>query len=435
MKKTALRKKRILKHKLVSPIKSRRASFRRKQRRQTSQVNLSQYKNKFAPHPAALYTVEPEVTTPSASIEQSTSPSIRNLIQRGVVVIVALLFIMSMASAGSLTPSATPSSTGYTLSDIYTRLTTNATTSEGNHGFSIASSPSGTLRTLIEIFNAIPTIDATKVTSGTAYLGITGTYNTANLTTSTVATSTIFGVGLRGALFGDTSSSLVCASATYAGNISITSSSLIASSTACGTTGGIFLNLFNGTITNFPGGTRANGGADDYNNGGSAPTDRYTKSWTACAAGNNYCGTGLTSADAKDDSTGIIWSLPCNGAGCDTFSDSSPMSYAWASSTTNANNFSTAQSATSTATGLCTNGDHAETGWFLPHQKQLLQAYIDGSYGNLEAVLIEQVYWTATTASRSTTAAHVSSLSSLGNASGAATLLKTSGSAKVRCVR
>jgi hypothetical protein len=44
-----------------------------------------------------------------------------------VTVSLALLLCAGVAYAGSLTPSASPAATSYTLSDIFTRLTTNAT--------------------------------------------------------------------------------------------------------------------------------------------------------------------------------------------------------------------------------------------------------------------------------------------------------------------
>jgi len=157
--------------------------------------------------------------------------------------------------------------------------------------------------------------------------------------------------------------------------------------------------IFNGTSGAFTGGSQANGGADDYNNAGSPPSDRYTGTWTACAAGNSYCGTGDAGADAKDDSTSLIWSLPCNGSGCSSFSDSLPLTYTWDSSGANNNS--------RTASQLCS--DHS--GWSLPHQKQLMQAYIDGSYGNLEASGANRSYWSASTVSVSTTDAWYTNLS------------------------
>lgn len=155
--------------------------------------------------------------------------------------------------------------------------------------------------------------------------------------------------------------------------------------------------MFNGTGQGVTGGSQANGGVDDLNNnGGSIPTGRYASSWTQCSAGNNYCGTGLTSADAKDDVTGLIWSLPCNGAGCTSFSNSSPLVYSWDNSAVN--------NSSKTAYQLCNAGTHGQSGWALPHQKQLMQAYIDGSVGNLiDGATDPAWYWSASTKSWGTT--------------------------------
>src|SRR3989338_1828903 len=168
-----------------------------------------------------------------------------------------------------------------------------------------------------------------------------------------------------------------------AGTLAVTAAYLSVGNTWCGTAGTLLANLFNGTNTGgtFPGGSQANGGVDDYNNNGTRPSDTYSKGWTACNSGNSYCGTSDSGADAKDDSTGLIWSMPCNGSGCASFSDASPITYSWDSSAVNNNS--------RTASQLCS--DHA--GWDQPHQKQLMQAYIDGSYGNLEASGVTRNYW------------------------------------------
>lgn len=203
-----------------------------------------------------------------------------------------------------------------------------------------------------------------------------------------------------------------------AGTLSVTAAYLGVGNTWCGTAGTLLANLFNGTSGAFTGGSQANGGADDYNNGGSAASGRYAMGWTACNAGNSYCGTSDTGADAKDDSTGLIWSMPCNGSGCASFSDATPLTYSWDSSAVNNNSRTVSQ--------LCS--DH--TGWSLPHQKQLMQAYIDGSYGNLEASGVSRNYWSASTVSTNTTNAWHTYLS-YGNTANNA---KTS-SYYVRCVR
>jgi hypothetical protein len=449
-------------------------------------------------------------------------------------VIILGIFLLAIASvsafqfarAGSLTPGANPASSMYTLSDIYTRLTTNATATEGGHSFSPAGSPASSMRSLKEIYDAIPTIVAGTVKSGTTYLGVLGTmlgdtdgskvltsasapgtYNATNLTAGNVKSGITFGVSSTGSLtpdggtagvadlfsgktanltndwtldtgtlnlacntstfngtankvsdaydgvgngnnrwcmtdsgtatamdivsgkiawvnglpitgslvsylYGDSNAANVLTSAAGAGTYNATN--LNANTVKSGTTFGVgqtgaffgdtsqskvlvsanaagtaLANLYNGTGQGFTGGTQASAGVDDYNNAGSPTTGRYTGGWTQCSAGNNYCGTGSTAADARDDSTGLVWSLPCNGSACATFSDSSPATYTWDSS--GANNGG------KTASQLC-----ADAGWNLPHQKQLMMAYIDGSYGNLEASGVNRNYWSGTTVSDNT---------------------------------
>ncbi|MDA2922681.1 DUF1566 domain-containing protein [Patescibacteria group bacterium AH-259-L07] len=167
------------------------------------------------------------------------------------------------------------------------------------------------------------------------------------------------GVAVTGTAYGDSDPVFVLGTATSAGTA--------------------LVDLFNGTGQGITGGSQANGGVDDYNKGGSAPSNRYSKTWTDCTTGDN-CGTGDPNADAKDDSTGLIWSKPCAGSGttCTPTDEASPTKYTWAD-----------------AISACAN----MAGWSLPHQKQFMQAYIDGSYGNLEGGEgpdIKRVYWLAT---------------------------------------
>jgi hypothetical protein len=189
----------------------------------------------------------------------------------------------------------------------------------------------------------------------------------------------------------------------FAGTLAVTASAIAVGNTYCGTAGTLLANMFNGTSGAFTGGSQANGGADDYNNGGAPASGRYASGWTACNAGNTYCGTGLSSADALDNSTNLIWSMPCNSSGCASFADTTPLTYSWDASAANNN--------AQTASQLCSAGSHGQTGWSLPHQKQLMQAYIDGSYGNLEASGVNRNYWSATTVSSYTTYAWFTNLS------------------------
>lgn len=286
----------------------------------------------------------------------------------GLTVLISVLTIFSLVKAGSLTPSALPAPTSYTLTDIYTRLTTNAPAVPGAHGFTPGGAPASTLQDLSNIYAAIPSINAEKVLTGVNYLGIDGT---------------------------------------------------------------ALKNLWNGTCndpvkcplgTEFPGGSNTAGGVDDWNGGSAAPVDSYSKAWTQCNAGNSYCATGLASADVIDNSTGLLWSLPCKGSGCSTFDDTSTDTYSWDNSRVINNS--------KTAAELCASGDHGETGWLLPSQKQTMQAYIDGSYGNLETTGVYRYYWSATTASTLTTTAWVYYLSN-----GSTQNTAKTAAYYVRCVR
>ncbi|NLE95575.1 MAG: hypothetical protein GX600_07850 [Dehalococcoidia bacterium] len=67
------------------------------------------------------------------------------------------------------------------MDDIYTRLITNAVATEGDHLFAPSGAPAETFRTLTEIYTAIPTIDGSKLLSGTTYLGVAGTIETQTL--------------------------------------------------------------------------------------------------------------------------------------------------------------------------------------------------------------------------------------------------------------
>jgi hypothetical protein len=91
------------------------------------------------------------------------------------ITIVAFLASITAVNAGNLESSGAPVATGYTLSDIYNRLTTNVAATEGGHSFSPSADPVSSFYTLSQIYGAIPTIDPTRVKLGTNYLGIAGT--------------------------------------------------------------------------------------------------------------------------------------------------------------------------------------------------------------------------------------------------------------------
>ena len=216
-----------------------------------------------------------------------------------------------------------------------------------------------------------------------------------------------------------------------AGTLSVTAAYISVGNTYCGTAGTLLANLFNGSLSagGFDGGSQANGGVDDYNNAGSAASGRYAKGWTACTSGaDNYCGTGDAFADMKDDSTGLIWSKPCSGVGCSTFAEPADTDYEWTYTDDADNDGKSASVLCSQTVGA---GNHG-SGWSLPHQKQLMQAYIDGAYGNLEASGVNRHYWSATTRSDGTSYAWNANLS---NGFTAYYNSAKSDSIYVRCVR
>ncbi|MEX2008416.1 MAG: hypothetical protein WD850_02935 [Candidatus Spechtbacterales bacterium] len=190
--------------------------------------------------------------------------------------------------------------------------------------------------------------------------------------------------------------------------------------------GNALKDLFNGSgpSVGVLGGTQEHGGIDDYNAGtGVIQPDRYEGPWTKCTATNNYCETGLASADARDESTGLIWSLTCGGVGCATLADAGPLTaYNWVG--THANNGG------KSASQLCSVGNHGESGWFLPHQKQFMQSYVDGSYGNVSYFGTVSTFWTAT----GTDSSFFAWAGSLRNGAMATDNIHT-GSHPVRCVR
>ena len=106
------------------------------------------------------------------------------------VMIAWLIFVSTIVFAATLTPSSSPAASSYTLSDIWNRLTTNTSTTAGNHSFTPTTTPQSTFQTLTQIYEAIPSINAAKVLADTTYLGITGTVAIKSGDTAATATAT-----------------------------------------------------------------------------------------------------------------------------------------------------------------------------------------------------------------------------------------------------
>ena len=437
-----------------------------------------------------------------------------NFIKGSLTVLISVLVVYGVVQAGSIVvPSGTPSASFYTLSDIWTRLTTNA--GAGVHSFDFTDTLAGTHVTLTQIYNAIPTIDATQVKLSTPYLGITGTLvpsggdvvvgdvlsgktffgasqsdwvlktgtmpnkvgSTTIFTPSTadqaitqgyyggvvgdgkvlgdedlvsgniksgvnifgvdgdtnvVNTSTgdavagnilldkiayVDGLSVTGTMPNNGAFSLTAgvsdqavtagyySGGTLAGDPDLLAKSIGADINIFGVTGTLLKNLYNGTCssanplcplgTEFNGGSQADGGIDDYNNNKAVPVGRYSKNWTTCtAAGDDPCGISNSGSAFRDDSTGLIWSKKMKTV---TYAlDDTNGQITWFL----ANNCveQTGSACTKITLPGTLTGCEANAGWYLPTQKQLMQAYIDGSYGNMEPALGSyRLYWSSTT--------------------------------------
>ena len=173
------------------------------------------------------------------------------------------------------------------------------------------------------------------------------------------------------------------------------------------------------------------GGVEDYNNNGTIPSDSYVATWTVCNVGNNYCGTGRSVAEKRDENTGLIWS-PSLGS----------QSWFVANNCKYPNGLSGDDGVCNTNGEVAcqcvkhTGGADAKTGcenyddgnWHLPNQKELMQSYIDGSWAKQSSA--GNYFWSSTTTSNNTIQAWFTNQSTgyTNNAS------KTN-SYPVRCVR
>ncbi len=129
---------------------------------------------------------------------------------------------------------------------------------------------------------------------------------------------------------------------------------------------------------------------------GSCSTQTYHDSYGAPVTQTTNCTSGVTwttadpavtGDDKKDPRSGLVWSQALlNSAGNVTFTTGAPSTWSWdASYTTNI------AVGTKTAIQLCSDRGN---GWRLPTQKELMQAYIDGSYFNLSQPA--NYFWSAT---------------------------------------
>jgi hypothetical protein len=249
------------------------------------------------------------------------------------------------------------------------------------------------------------------LTTKTFYAGSrtlqTGTFDAANLSTATVKTGTAFGVGLTGAypsvtnpLSGDT------------GAADATATDVKSGLEAWDKTGALVTGTYPAPSTC---------STQQYHDSYGAPVTQTTNCvntivWTVPSPV-------VTGDDKKDPRTGLIWSqLTLNSAGTVTFSAASNSSWSW-DGTTDVDSIAVGSK---TASQLCSERNGGGV-WRLPSQKELMQAYIDGSFFNLTQP--SNFFWSSTEASAAY-AWYVSLYSGY-----AYNNTKSTSSYQVRCVR
>jgi hypothetical protein len=135
--------------------------------------------------------------------------------------------------------------------------------------------------------------------------------------------------------------------------------------------------------------------------GGPCPSDNYVDGngtpvtpATNCSLTWTTASPAVTGDDKQDPFTGLIWSdeLVTYGGTPYFSSDDYQQNLSWAATAGYNYNMSASQ--------LC-SGINGGGVWRLPTQKELMQAYIDGSYFNLTSVASQDYYWGATLAGSS----------------------------------
>lgn len=312
--------------------------------------------------------------------------------------------------AGTITPpSGTPAAQFYTLSEIYNFINSNTTATEGTHSFTFGSALSGSGYTLTQIYSSLASlIDATKVLTGTTYLGTAGTManNGAFALAAGAADQAVTaGYYSGGTLTGDADliSGNIKSGADIFGvagdsNVVDTSSgdaaagdianNKIAFVDGSSMTGSMFTNQKNQTI-------------DDWVDSGGTSGEYIAEeaTWSAVS------GSPFTGSDAINFSAaGATWQIKSGIVKQDLRSG---LWWTDVAATTTAGGVGLSASSTSnifTLTGVAGVGDGTRptggnaigfcdalnsasfagyTDWYLPTQKQLMQAYIDGAANNL----------------------------------------------------
>lgn len=157
------------------------------------------------------------------------------------------------------------------------------------------------------------------------------------------------------------------------------------------------------------------GGVDDYNNNQTMPTDTFSENFTYCTSANNYCSTnesvvcsGATNYKCyQDNRTNLVWSDYLNtGTNVNWFVANNcqyPNGLPGDDGVCNVNAEVACQCVKQTVneTGYDICEFIGGGNWRLPHQKELMQVYIDGSWGS-GMPNTANTFWSATTPSNAT---------------------------------
>ena len=117
------------------------------------------------------------IASPDQKLKRS-KPRSKIIFQGGLTVLISVLIIFTVVRAGTITPlPGPPTARFYTLSQIYNLIHDNNTTAvEASHSFAFSDTLIGTSHTLTEIYSALTgLVSAASVSLGTTYLGVAGT--------------------------------------------------------------------------------------------------------------------------------------------------------------------------------------------------------------------------------------------------------------------
>ena len=124
-----------------------------------------------------------------------------NIKQFSIYIITTLLILGGVVLAGTLAPTGgnTSTSTMYTLTDIYNKLTAGTSATEGNHIITTSGTPAISMNTLKDIYDSIPAYITLDDSTTTIPFGIYATTTLDSIDTDLVAGNivegaTIFGV-------------------------------------------------------------------------------------------------------------------------------------------------------------------------------------------------------------------------------------------------